>query len=229
MPVLVIVGTKDYLTPVTHSEEILKYLPDAELVKIDPKSIGVGQYQHDVNQTRLKRRLDETVESCVNRVGVEVNTASASLLSYVAGVGPTLAQNIVRARDARERPRRRQHHPRVRNHRGDSGLAVIAVRHLHPQPAVEERRHPRRVYLARESRARAVHVERAHVEVHELLGAQAAGVGELEQRAAGRSAWAYFNNDIGGDAIEDARTLKRLVGERGGEQFVEAADRLARV
>ena len=75
--------------------------PLAELVKIDPKSIGVGQYQHDVNQPKLKHRLDETVESCVNRVGVEVNTASASLLSYVAGVGPTLAQNIVRARDAR--------------------------------------------------------------------------------------------------------------------------------
>ena len=75
--------------------------PLAELVKIDPKSIGVGQYQHDVNQTRLKNRLDETVMSCVNRVGVEVNTASVSLLAYVAGIGPTLAQNLVRHRDAR--------------------------------------------------------------------------------------------------------------------------------
>ncbi|HEU4700830.1 MAG TPA: Tex family protein [Gemmatimonadales bacterium] len=75
--------------------------PLAELVKIDPKSIGVGQYQHDVNQPRLKQRLDEIVESCVNRVGVEVNTASVSLLSYVAGIGPGLAQNIVKARDAR--------------------------------------------------------------------------------------------------------------------------------
>lgn len=73
--------------------------PLAELVKIDPKSIGVGQYQHDVNQPQLKRRLDEIVESCVNRVGVEVNTASVALLSYVAGVGPTLAQNIVKLRD----------------------------------------------------------------------------------------------------------------------------------
>jgi uncharacterized protein len=70
-------------------------------VKIDPKAIGVGQYQHDVNQTRLKRRLDEIVESCVNRVGVEVNTASAPLLSYVAGIGPSLATNIVKARDER--------------------------------------------------------------------------------------------------------------------------------
>ena len=75
--------------------------PLAELVKIDPKSIGVGQYQHDVNQSRLKRRLEETVVSCVNRVGVEVNTASVALLSYVAGVGPTLAQNIVKLRDTR--------------------------------------------------------------------------------------------------------------------------------
>ncbi len=75
--------------------------PLAELVKIDPKSIGVGQYQHDVNQPRLKSRLDETVQICVNRVGVEVNTASASLLSYVAGIGPTLARNIVDLRDTR--------------------------------------------------------------------------------------------------------------------------------
>ncbi len=75
--------------------------PLAELVKIDPKSIGVGQYQHDVNQSRLRTRLDDTVQSCVNRVGVEVNTASVSLLSYVAGIGPTLAQNLVRLRDER--------------------------------------------------------------------------------------------------------------------------------
>ena len=73
--------------------------PLAELVKIDPKSIGVGQYQHDVSQTRLKRRLDETVESCVNRVGVELNTASPALLAYVAGIGPTVAQRIVQQRD----------------------------------------------------------------------------------------------------------------------------------
>lgn len=73
--------------------------PLAELVKIDPKSIGVGQYQHDVSQTRLKRRLDETVESCVNRVGVELNTASAALLGYVAGIGPAVAQRIVQFRD----------------------------------------------------------------------------------------------------------------------------------
>ena len=69
--------------------------PLAELVKIDPKSIGVGQYQHDVNQPRLKERLDQTVMSCVNSVGVNVNTASKQLLSYVSGIGSTLAENIV--------------------------------------------------------------------------------------------------------------------------------------
>ena len=75
--------------------------PLAEFVKIDPKSIGVGQYQHDVNQPKLRQRLDDIVESCVNRVGVEVNTASAQLLAYVSGVGPALAQSIVATRDAK--------------------------------------------------------------------------------------------------------------------------------
>ena len=69
--------------------------PLAELVKIDPKSIGVGQYQHDVDQGALKRSLDDVVVSCVNRVGVEVNTASKQLLTYVSGLGPQLAKGIV--------------------------------------------------------------------------------------------------------------------------------------
>ena len=72
--------------------------PLAELVKIDPKSIGVGQYQHDVDQTKLKKQLDLTVESCVNSVGVNLNTASSHLLQYVSGLGPTLAKNIVEYR-----------------------------------------------------------------------------------------------------------------------------------
>ena len=69
--------------------------PLAELVKIDPKSIGVGQYQHDVDQQKLQKSLDDVVMSCVNAVGVEVNTASKHLLTYVSGLGPQLAQNIV--------------------------------------------------------------------------------------------------------------------------------------
>ena len=74
--------------------------PLAELVKIDAKSIGVGQYQHDVDQTLLKKSLDQTVESCVNLVGVNLNTASRHLLTYISGLGPTLAQNIVDYRTA---------------------------------------------------------------------------------------------------------------------------------
>lgn len=69
--------------------------PLAELVKIDPKSIGVGQYQHDVDQSKLKKSLDQTVENCVNLVGVNLNTASSHLLTYISGLGPQLAQNIV--------------------------------------------------------------------------------------------------------------------------------------
>ena len=74
--------------------------PLSELVKIDPKSIGVGQYQHDVDQGKLRRSLDETVESCVNRVGVNLNTASRHLLAYVSGLGPALARSVVEYRAA---------------------------------------------------------------------------------------------------------------------------------
>ena len=73
--------------------------PLAELVKLDPKSIGVGQYQHDVDQPALKSALDDTVMSCVNAVGVELNSASPSLLTYVAGLGPALAKNVVHWRE----------------------------------------------------------------------------------------------------------------------------------
>lgn len=82
--------------------------PLAELVKIDPKAIGVGQYQHDVDQRRLKERLDDVVTACVNGVGVDLNTASAPLLSYVSGLGPTLARAVVAHRDAHGAFRTRQ-------------------------------------------------------------------------------------------------------------------------
>jgi uncharacterized protein len=87
----------DYDVTVRGAVSIGRRLADplAELVKIDPKSIGVGQYQHDVDQTKLKRALDRTVESCVNLVGVDLNTASKHLLTYVSGLGETLAQNII--------------------------------------------------------------------------------------------------------------------------------------
>src|SRR5205807_8425784 len=73
--------------------------PLAELVKIDPKSIGVGQYQHDVSESKLSRSLDAVVEDCVNAIGVDLNTASAPLLARVSGIGAGLAQNIVLHRD----------------------------------------------------------------------------------------------------------------------------------
>jgi uncharacterized protein len=82
--------------------------PLSELVKTDPKSIGVGQYQHDVNQNLLRKCLDREVESCVNKVGVDLNTASASLLSYVSGIGPKLAENIVKFRNENGPFRKRQ-------------------------------------------------------------------------------------------------------------------------
>ncbi len=82
--------------------------PLAELVKLDPKSIGVGQYQHDVDQVALKSALDDTVTSCVNAVGVDVNSASAPLLTYVAGMGPALAKNVVRWREEHGRFRTRR-------------------------------------------------------------------------------------------------------------------------
>jgi uncharacterized protein len=87
----------DYDVTVRGAVSIARRLSDplAELVKIDPKSIGVGQYQHDVDQTALKHSLDLTVESCVNTVGVNLNTASKHLLTYISGLGPSLAQNIV--------------------------------------------------------------------------------------------------------------------------------------
>lgn len=90
----------DYDVTVRGAVSIARRLMDplAELVKIDPKSIGVGQYQHDVDQTKLKKSLDQTVEYCVNQVGVNLNTASSHLLTYISGLGPQLAQNIVNYR-----------------------------------------------------------------------------------------------------------------------------------
>lgn len=90
----------DYDVTVRGSVSIARRLMDplAELVKIDPKSIGVGQYQHDVDQSKLKKSLDQTIENCVNLVGVNLNTASSHLLTYISGLGPQLAQNIVNFR-----------------------------------------------------------------------------------------------------------------------------------
>lgn len=126
--------------------------PLAELVKVDPKSIGVGQYQHDVHQPLLQQKLTDVVESCVNNVGVELNTASAPLLSYVAGIGPSLAEKIVRHRETEGVFKSRNQLQKVsgfgpktflqaagflRLHQGDNPLDASAV---HPEryPLVEK-------------------------------------------------------------------------------------------
>ena len=134
--------------------------PLAELVKLDPKSIGVGQYQHDVDQDALKRSLDDTVVSAVNGVGVELNTASKQLLSYVSGLNATIAANIV--------ARRNENGPfksRVGSARGPAprpeGLRAGRGLSAHPrrrdtrsmQSAVHPERYPRRRKDGRRSRA----------------------------------------------------------------------------
>jgi uncharacterized protein len=123
--------------------------PLAELVKIDPKSIGVGQYQHDVSQPLLAKKLDEVVESCVNAVGVDLNTASAPLLSRVAGIGPSLAKKVVRHRNDKGLFRTREALRKV------SGLGPRAFEqaagflriHGGPQPLDGSAVHPERYAL----------------------------------------------------------------------------------
>jgi protein Tex len=117
----------DYDVTVRGSISIGRRLMDplAELVKIDPKSVGVGQYQHDVNQTELKTALDDVVISCVNSVGVDLNTASPYLLSYVAGLGPTLAENIVAYRSENGAFKSREDLKKVKR-LGDKGFEQAA-------------------------------------------------------------------------------------------------------
>ncbi len=123
----------DYDVTVRGSVSIGRRLIDplAELVKIDPKSIGVGQYQHDVNQSLLKQKLDDVVMSCVNGVGVEVNTASKQLLTYVSGLGPKLAQSIVEYRNengafkSREELKRV---PRLKNKAFEQAAGFLRIR-----------------------------------------------------------------------------------------------------
>ena len=101
---------KDYA--IVSSESIRNALRETLSKKIDPKSIGVGQYQHDVDQKLLKKKLDETVVSCVNYVGVDLNTASKELLSYVSGISPAIAKNIVEWRN--KNVAARANNPKVR-------------------------------------------------------------------------------------------------------------------
>jgi uncharacterized protein len=181
--------------------------PLAELVKIDPKSIGVGQYQHDVNQPQLKRRLDEIVESCVNRVGVEVNTASVALLSYVAGVGPTLAQNIVALRDQRGGFRSRRdllEVPRLGAKAFEQAAGFLRVRGgAHPLDASAV--HPERYAL----------VERIATDLGVSLG-QLVGDEALAQRV---EPTRYVSDEVGLPTLRDILTELRKPGRDPREGF----------
>ena len=187
--------------------------PLAELVKIDPKSIGVGQYQHDVSQPRLKQRLDEIVESCVNRVGVEVNTASASLLSYVAGIGPSLAANIVKARDERGGFRSRKDLtdvPRLGAKAFEQAAGFLRVRggaHVLDASAV----HPERYKL----------VERMAGDLGVPLGELIGNDSRLQQIDLDR----YVGQDVGRPTLNDILAELRKPGRDPREAFEPPAFR----
>ncbi len=187
--------------------------PLAELVKIDPKSIGVGQYQHDVNQPRLKQRLDQVVEICVNRVGVEVNTASASLLSYVAGIGPALARGLVRAREAgggfRSRAELRRV-PRLGERAFEQAAGFLRIRGgAHPLDATAV--HPERYPL----------VERMAADLGEPLAAlleNEALAGRIDPRR-------YVSDDVGLPTLEDILDELRRPGRDPRASFEPPAFR----
>ena len=165
--------------------------PLAELVKIDPKSIGVGQYQHDVNQPRLKKRLEEVVVSAVNHVGVEVNTASVALLSYVSGIGPALAENIVKTRDERGGFRSRKallEVPRLGAKAFEQAAGFLRVRGAaHPLDASAV--HPERYAL----------VERMAADLGVSLPALIAD----ESKLASLDLAKYVSNDVGLPTLQD--------------------------
>ena len=126
--------------------------PLAELVKIDAKSIGVGQYQHDVEQTKLKTSLDTVVESCVNAVGVNINTASKSLLSYVSGIGPKLAENIVNYRSEHGSFNSRSEIkkvPRLGDKAFEQGVAFLRIKDA-KNPLDDSAVHPERYNLVKQ-------------------------------------------------------------------------------
>jgi transcriptional accessory protein Tex/SPT6 len=187
--------------------------PLAELVKIDPKAIGVGQYQHDVNQTRLKQRLDEIVEICVNRVGVEVNTASVSLLSYVAGVGPTLAANIVKTRDTLGGFRSRKDLtdvPRLGAKAFEQAAGFLRVRGgVHPLDATAV--HPERYPL----------VERIARDLEVPLGSLLQNEAAVERIDVAR----YVADGVGLPTLQDILSELRRPGRDPREQFEPPAFR----
>lgn len=193
--------------------------PLAELVKLDPKSIGVGQYQHDVDQSALKNRLDDVVMSCVNSVGVEVNTASQQLLTYVSGLGPQLARNIVEYRDA--------------NGPFPSRAKLLKVPRLGPK-AFEQAAGFLRIRDAENPLdASAVHPERYAV-VETMAKDVGCGVGDLlrnEHQRAKIDLKKYVNEQVGLPTLNDILSELAKPGRDPREQFevVKFADGVEKI
>ncbi|MBD3222122.1 S1 RNA-binding domain-containing protein, partial [bacterium] len=181
--------------------------PLAELVKLDPRVVGVGQYQHDVDQKRLRQALDDTVTSCVNMVGVELNSASKQLLAYVAGLGPTLAANIVAHRD--------------RSGPFASRRELLDVARLGPR-AFEQAAGFLRVRASADPLDRsAVHPE-SYAIVERMAGDLGLDVGDLvgDEAAVGRIRLRdYVTDTVGMPTLEDIRDELRKPGRDPRERF----------
>ena len=165
--------------------------PLAELVKIDPKSIGVGQYQHDVNQKLLNEELGHVVESCVNAVGVELNSASEQLLSYVSGVGPQIASNIVKYRNENGGFRNRKQLlkvPRLGEKAYEQCAGFLRI-HDAEQPLDSSAVHPESYHIVEKM------AKRLNVEVKDLIGNK-----ELIAKINPKD---FIENDFGIETIND--------------------------
>ena len=168
--------------------------PLAELVKIDPKSIGVGQYQHDVDQTKLKKALDIAVESCVNSVGVNINTASIPLLSYVSGIGPKLAENIVSLRTERGAFKSRteiMQVPRLGDKAFEQGAAFLRIKNAE-NPLDDSAVHPESYNIVEKM------AKDKKIEITSLIGNRTL-LKEIDLRN-------YTSNTVGLPTLEDIRS-----------------------
>lgn len=187
--------------------------PLAELVKVDPKSIGVGQYQHDVSQTALKKALDEVVESCVNYVGVDLNTASWALLSFVSGIGESLAKAIVRQRDAQGSfTHRRQllDVPRFGQKAFEQAAGFLRIRNAE-QPLDNTAVHPERYRL----------VERMAKDIGSSVSqliTEPALLGKIDLHA-------YLSDDVGLPTLQDIIVELKKPGRDPRESFAATAFR----
>ena len=168
--------------------------PLAELVKIDPKSIGVGQYQHDVDQTKLKNSLDVVVESCVNSIGVNINTASVPLLSYVSGIGPKLAENIVAQRKEKGAFKSRKEImdvPRLGGKAFEQGAAFLRIKDAE-NPLDDSAVHPESYAIVKQM------AKDKGTEILSLIGNKAL-LKEIELKK-------YCNENVGLPTLEDIRS-----------------------